>query len=52
MSGESNAVFWLNRHGLEASGERILAVMRLAKESNHTLCDDEIFGVLARLEKT
>lgn len=52
MSGESNAVFWLNRHGLEPSGERILAVMRLAKESNHTLCDDEIFGVLARLEKT
>jgi 2-isopropylmalate synthase len=51
MSGESNVVFWLKQHDLEASEERILAVMRLAKESNHTLSNDEIFGVLARLEK-
>jgi len=52
MSGESNVVFWLRQHDLEPSKERILAVMHLAKDSNHTLSNDEIFGVLARLEKS
>jgi 2-isopropylmalate synthase len=52
MSGESNVVFWLTRHDIRPSKERILAVMHLAKGSNHTLSDDEIFGVLARLDRT
>lgn len=51
MSGESNVIFWLKRHNLEPSKEKIGTVMRLAKASNHTLSDDEIYGALAPREK-
>jgi 2-isopropylmalate synthase len=51
MSGESNVIYWLKRHSMEPSREKIGVVMRLAKSSNHTLCDEEIFGALAPREK-
>jgi 2-isopropylmalate synthase len=51
MSGESNVVFWLRQHGLEPEADRVRVVRRLAKDSDHTLTDDEIFDALARLEK-
>jgi 2-isopropylmalate synthase len=51
MSGESNVVYWLRQHGLEPDTERVRVVRRLAKDSDHTLTDDEIFDALARLEK-
>ena len=47
MSGESNAVFWLKGHGFEPTQENIAAVMRLAKASNQTLSDEELYGALA-----
>lgn len=50
MSGESNAIFWLKGHGFEPSEENIGAVMRLAKASNQTLSDDQIFDALAPRE--
>lgn len=51
MSGDSNVIFWLRKQGMEPTRERILAVRSLAKESDHTLTDDEIWDVLHRLEK-
>ena len=51
MSGESNVIFWLRQHGLEPDAGRVRVVRRLAKDSDHTLTDDEIFDALARLEK-
>ena len=52
MSGESNAIFWLKGHGFEPTQENIAAVMRLAKASNQTLSDDELYGALAPPENT
>jgi 2-isopropylmalate synthase len=51
MSGESNVMFWLKQHGIEPTPERVRVVRRLAKDSDHTLSDDEIVDALARLEK-
>jgi len=49
MSGESNVVFWLEEHGVEPSRERVTAVFRAAKESDHILSEKEIHAVLAAL---
>lgn len=51
MSGESNVIFWLRQHGVEPDPDRVGAIRKLAKDSDHTLSDDEIFDALARLEK-
>jgi 2-isopropylmalate synthase len=42
MSGESNVIFWLEQHGLEASPQRVEAVFRLAKSVDRILTSDEI----------
>ncbi len=51
MSGESNVVFWLRRHELAPTADRVRVVLQLAKESDRMLSDDEIWDALARLEK-
>ena len=52
MSGESNVVFWLERHGVEPSPERVQAIFRRAKTVDHVLEDSEIRAVLASLDET
>ena len=52
MSGESNVVFWLERHGVEASPERVKAVFQRAKSVDRVLEDGEIRAVLAALDET
>lgn len=47
MSGKSNCVFWLQKHGFEATEERIDRVFRAAKQSNHVLTDAEVRAALA-----
>src|SRR5205823_6233872 len=42
MSGKSNVIFWLERHGLAAGDEIVERVYKFAKASNHTLSEDEI----------
>jgi len=42
MSGKSNVLFWLERHGFPASDDLVERIYRLAKASNHTLTDAEI----------
>jgi len=49
MSGESNVVFWLEEHGIEPSEERVKAVFRAAKQSDHVLSENEILAVLGAM---
>jgi 2-isopropylmalate synthase len=46
MSGKSNVVFWLERHGLPASEESVERIYKMAKNSDRTLTESEIFGCL------
>src|SRR3954462_31799 len=42
MSGKSNVLFWLERHGIPASDEVVDRIYRCAKKSDHTLSEAEI----------
>ena len=42
MSGESNVVFWLEQHGLDATRERIDRIMAAAKASDRVLTEEEV----------
>ena len=42
MSGKSNIVWVLERHGVEPSDERIERVLQAAKTSNRQLTDEEV----------
>lgn len=52
MSGESNVVFWLETHGIEATKERIQAVFQRAKSVDRVLTDSEIKDLVASLAGT
>ena len=49
MIGESNIVFWLEQHGIEASRARVDRLMTAAKASDRLLTAEEL-TVLARLD--
>jgi len=42
MSGESNVIFWLEQHGIEATRERIERMLSAAKASDRLLSDTEL----------
>jgi 2-isopropylmalate synthase len=42
MSGKSNVLFWLERHGIPASDDVVDRIYRRAKGSDHTLSEAEI----------
>jgi 2-isopropylmalate synthase len=42
MSGKSNVVFWLERHGLPIDEKCVERIFKKAKASDHTLSDQEI----------
>jgi 2-isopropylmalate synthase len=42
MSGKSNVLFWLERHGLPTNDEVVERIYKRAKASDHTLSDAEI----------
>jgi len=42
MSGKSNVLFWLERHGIPASDEVVDRIYQRAKKSDHTLSEAEI----------
>jgi 2-isopropylmalate synthase len=42
MSGKSNVLFWLERHGIPATDEVVERIYQRAKASNHTLTEAEI----------
>ena len=42
MSGKSNVVFWLERHGFEARDELVERLFQRAKSSRSVLTEQEI----------
>jgi 2-isopropylmalate synthase len=46
MSGKSNVLFWLERHGLPGTDELVERIYRRAKASDHTLSEEEIRACL------
>lgn len=42
MSGKSNVLFWLERHGIPATDEVVDRIFARAKQSDHTLTEAEI----------
>jgi 2-isopropylmalate synthase len=42
MSGKSNVLFWLERHGIAASNDVVERIYKRAKSSDHTLSEAEI----------
>lgn len=46
MSGKSNVIFWLERHGIPATDEAVERIYRRAKASDHTLSEAEILACL------
>jgi 2-isopropylmalate synthase len=45
-SGESNVVYWLKKHGYDATLGVVAAVLAAAKRGNRVLTDDEIVAVI------
>jgi 2-isopropylmalate synthase len=46
MSGKSNVIFWLERHGIEPTEERVERIFSRAKQSNAVLAEDEVLSLL------
>ena len=46
MSGKSNVIFWLERHGLAANEDSVDRIYKRAKASDHTLSEAEILECL------
>jgi 2-isopropylmalate synthase len=46
MSGRSNVVYWLERHGVEATDERVDRIFSEAKRSDAVLSEDKIADLL------
>jgi len=42
MSGKSNVLFWLERHGIAVKDDLVERIYRRAKQSDHTLSEAEI----------
>jgi isopropylmalate/homocitrate/citramalate synthase len=50
MSGKSNVLFWLERHKISASQDVVDRIYRRAKESDHTLTEEEIWECVPSAE--
>jgi len=46
MSGKSNVIYWLDKHGIAASDELIDRILSVAKQSSKVLTEDEILALL------
>jgi 2-isopropylmalate synthase len=47
MSGKSNVIFWLERHGISATDDAVDRIYQRAKQSDHTLTEAEILECVA-----
>jgi isopropylmalate/homocitrate/citramalate synthase len=52
MSGKSNVLFWLERHGIAASDEIVERIYQRAKASDHTLSETEVLECVAGVART
>jgi len=48
MSGKSNILFWLEKHGMAADDALVERIYQRAKSSDHTLSDEEIFECVGK----
>ena len=48
MSGKSNILFWLEKHGMAADEALVERIYQRAKSSDHTLSDEEIFECVGK----
>jgi len=46
MSGRSNVVYWLGKHGITATDELVDRILSAAKQSPHVLTEDEILALV------
>jgi len=46
MSGKSNVIFWLERHGLDPTEERVERIFSSAKKSDSVLTDDAVLALV------
>ena len=46
MSGKSNVIFWLERHGVEPTAERVERIFNHAKQRNSVLTDEEVMALV------
>jgi len=51
MSGKSNVLFWLERHGIPATDEAVDRIYQRAKQSDHTLSENEILECMSSAGK-
>jgi isopropylmalate/homocitrate/citramalate synthase len=52
MSGQSNVVFWLEKHNISPDPDLIAAIFARCKKSTSLLTDDEIHAIVAANRKT
>lgn len=45
MSGLSNVQYWLRRRGHEVSQDLCESILKIAKQSDHMLTDDEVIAI-------
>jgi 2-isopropylmalate synthase len=50
MSGKSNVLFWLERHGIPPADDVVDRIWRRAKQSDHTLSEAEILECIGTAE--
>ncbi|HEX5735405.1 MAG TPA: LeuA family protein [Blastocatellia bacterium] len=46
MSGKSNVIFWLERHNVEPTAERVERIFNHAKQCNSVLTDEEVMALI------
>ena len=51
MSGRSNVVYWLQKRGLDASGEVVDRIFARAKDSKTVLTEHEILSIVAEVDR-
>jgi 2-isopropylmalate synthase len=52
MSGRSNVVYWLGKHGIDATDLLVDQILTKAKQSSLVLTEEEILGVVAASNKS
>ncbi len=45
MSGKSNVIFWLERHGIPATDERVERIFAAAKKATRVMTEEEVFSL-------
>jgi 2-isopropylmalate synthase len=45
LSGKSNVLFWLDKHGIPATDERVERIYHAAKQSERTLTEEELLAL-------